>query len=169
MQSEGDSPDSDYMHAFSNRLKDFDLDKGLKSLSGSVKLTVANTEVVRIAVEAGQSAAVPGGRLTVDSVTEQGKDEQGTVMHIALTVTPDAEAKNRIKSLDSLFERNMRCEGSTSGWRYLDLESRGLSFEIETEPLKRAPAWVELRARIAERVVDIPFQFTDAKLPKGKP
>lgn len=141
--------------------EDFDLDKGLKLLSGKVAITVADSKIVRIPLDASKSVAIPGGTLKFESMQEADKDESGAEWRIAFLFTPQEGGPR----LESVLESTVRYEGRNR-WHYEDLRW-AKTFEIETMRIPKAPTWVEFRVRMGERTIDVPFRFKDVVL-KGK-
>lgn len=143
--------------------RDFDLDRGLKSLVGTVKLRTVESRPARLALEVGESADIPQGKLKVAAVKEMESRGDETSWMVTVTFTP-AEASKEM-TLDRIIGRRARFDGERGQGARVEIPWRSLSFDIEIPGTKRAPKWVELSVRTAERVFDVPFRFADVLFP----
>ena len=145
--------------SFGVGLRDFDLDRGLKILAGAAKLRAVESRAVRVDAEAGATAEIPQGTLTVDSVRELDKSDDTTTWIVTVTLKPN-DASRGLK-LDRVIAPRARHDGDAGMGSLIDLPWQGWTFNVRTWRAERAPAWIELNVRIAERVIEIPFRFTD--------
>ncbi len=137
-------------------LRDFELSKGLKLLAGKIILSVPEYRVVRLAAESGATVDIPQGTLAVTAVD---KEEEESIWTIAVTFKPK-EATSKVSLRDGQFlASQVRYDGGSREWTHITLNES--SFEVETSALKGAPKWMELRAILARREVEVPFRFAD--------
>jgi len=140
----------------SERLSDFDLDRGLSLLKGEIKLTTADSKEVRIALQPGKEADVPGGKILFEGMQEYEADS----WRIALTFKPSGTER----PLPKLLENRVQCESQT--WEYLNLPYTGQSFEVDAFRPRRKPTWIKLRVRSEERTQTVPFELRDVRFKK---
>jgi hypothetical protein len=138
---------------------DFKTTEGLKSLKGVVKLTYAESRLVRISVKEGSAVRLPQGRLVVESV---GKIEDD--WRIVVSFKPDA-AKNA-PYLPAVLEQSAFYEGGPELGLQLNFPWRQRTIDIRIGDLAVLPSWIDFRARMTEHVVDIPFRFTNVAFRK---
>ena len=139
-------------------LLDFDLSKGLKTLSGHAKLNLAESRVVRLTAEAGSTLEIPQGTLTVDGVTEREKSGDASEWTVGISF----KSKDGSPSLQEVLEAKSSHDGAGGQWRPLEFPWKATSFEIKAwPPAKAAPKWIELKVLSPGRVLEIPFRFKD--------
>jgi len=153
--------------AYTVRLKNFDLDKGLKTLSGTVKVRAADARIERLPAQAGAVLEIAQGKLVLDSVKKTSNDPKWTQWKFSFTFTPNAPGAPT--DLGTLFEHRARFDGLGADWGgTFRFPASGLKFEVEETGLPRDPAWIELRVRASDRTYEIPFQFQDTVFGKGQ-
>ncbi|HKS16033.1 MAG TPA: hypothetical protein VJU16_01915 [Planctomycetota bacterium] len=141
-------------------LRDFDLSKGLKSFSGTMKFHTVESKVVRMPCGDGTSLELPKGRLSVDSVNELDKAGEKKSWRIALRFTPNEKSKEEPVALPDMLLEGVMYDGSAR-WERLNLPWKGSSFMVETIALDRAPAWLKFKLITAQREHEIPFSFSN--------
>jgi hypothetical protein len=155
------------LRSWSARVQDFDPCKGLRILSGKIQLDVAESTLVRVPAEVGQSVEIPSGTLTIDSVLEHEKGITGSRWRIAVSFKPTKVDSRVGPGLASVLESRVRYDGREKEWDYIEVRLKRSSFEVMTQPLDHAPAWFELRVRDRERHIEVPFKFQDIAIKKG--
>ena len=151
---------------YTEELADFDLDRGLKALAGTVKLTIADLRPAKLDFKEGATAETPQGKVTISSVKEVEGGRNGSAWIAVLEFKPTDPSKT--PSLDRLFGRRVRYDGDRYGsGAMIEIPWKGMTMEVEISPTKTAPAWIELSVRVGERTYDVPFKLADVAL-KGK-
>ena len=151
-------------------LLDFDMSKGLSSISGKVKAKILESKIERMEAKTGATVACPSGTLKVVSVTEMKNAEEGDEEEdskgVRVVVRFEPKAGVKVDNLESILEPRVRLDTEWSDWGYLNM--KGLAFEIEMSHPTRLPKWFELKIRGSERVCEVPFKIRDVVI-KGNP
>jgi hypothetical protein len=150
---------------YTTAFREFDLDRGLKSLAGKVELRTVESRPVRLTLDVGESAEIPQGKVKIAAVKEMESAGEDTSWMITMTFTPN-EASKDLK-LQRIIGRRARFDNDRGQSARVEIPWRSLSFDIELPHAKRIPKWIELNVRAAERVFDIPFRFADVAF-RGK-
>lgn len=139
------------------RFKPFDVDKGLKSLKGSVQLTAEIPKEVEVPLAAGKTAETPAGTVTVDSVQEF----EPQAWRITLTLKPG----DKIRTLGQAFDSRHRYTGKGFDNRvYIaTLPREGWTFSYVLRRQPAAPESIRLLARTGEQKIKVPFAFKDVR------
>lgn len=143
------------------RLKPFDLDRGLQSLKGYVRVSVAPTKEVEIPFEPGKSAETPAGTLTVESLSEPLKTRFGPLYKAKVSLKP---AKG-IVNLRGALETRFRCAGAEFENKVypLTFPRDGWSFEMAVRTNDAPPSAVRLITREPARRITVPFEFKNLR------
>jgi len=118
-------------------LRDFVLDRGLKVLAGKAKIRTVESRAVRLAAEAGATAEIPQGTLTVDSAKELEESGRESSWIIAVTLKPNESSKEL--NLHRVVGPRVRYDGDRGRGTYVSLPSQGRSFDVSTPPIPRSP------------------------------
>jgi len=139
------------------RFKAFDVDKGLKSLKGSVQLTAEIPKEIEVPLAAGKTVETPAGTVTVDSIQEF----EPQAWRITLTLTP----ADKIRSLGQAFDSRHRFTGKGFDNRVYTatLPRDGWTFSYVLRRVPVAPESLRLLARTGEQKIKVPFAFKDVR------
>ena len=141
---------------FSQTLREFDVDNGLKIFRGEVRLTTMESEEVMIPLEKGKEVKVPGGVLVVDSIAEHKKQKSRHEWRFTITYKTEKKV-----ALREVLEARVLIEGEHNRWSYLRVPWQGMSFDVEASGRSDRPKWVKIRVRKGTKTDKIPFEFKD--------
>jgi len=134
------------------RLRDFEISKGLKRMTGKVQVKVASLVDVRMAATPGTKVNSPDGTLTVLSVGEHEKSEKGSTWKLTLQYEG--------KRLSDAFDPFVKIDDASPSYASFSEAKNGI-FEVRTWLECPKPQSILFRARAASRMVEIPFDFKD--------
>ncbi len=143
-------------------LKDFNITRKLSSLAGRIELKSNSSKVMRVDLEIGKSVEVPGGSVTVDSLTEMERHGRGMQWRAGLTFAPKEGERNTFRKI---LEDDVRFDGDRD-WNPAFPKWKGMSFELDSFGLPGKPRWMEIRVRTGEQKSKVEFKFKDVTFKK---